>query len=336
MADSKDALAPTSSVADALALPLHTVTVATTDLQASLLFYQQGFGLSVEGPIVVDKATKATQRRLWQIGDDIDWDTYLLRNAGLQGVAQIRLLLLNKPTPSIHQSWNALELGPFSMGFPNDHQQQHDAHMRELGFGALNDIEIYQVPRTDGSQYTIYETIFNGPDFAHGVGIQRGDGMAQLGAINQNGLGGPAYSAQVVADSDKVIAFYTDVLGMELRSDRLWKSAGRDGALNVPDGTEFRFAIVYSKGARSGHMLFVEYKNRQPIDPGVAPRLPNRGIAMWSYPVRNLDTVISNARRFGARVVAGPDRIDDPALGQTTVATIEAPNGFVVEVFQAK
>jgi hypothetical protein len=220
------------------------------------------------------------------------------------------------------------------MGFPNDHQEAHDQHMRELGFGALNKIEIYKVPRTDGTKYTIFETIHNGPDFSHGVGIQRGDGMSQLGALNPQGLGGPAYSAQVVADSDKVIAFYIDVLGMELRSDRLWKSAGRDGALNVPDGTEFRFAIVYSKGATSGHMLFVEYKNRKAIDPGVAPRLPHRGVAMWSYPVKDMKQVLANARRFGATVVSQPIEVNSAALGRAMVATIEAPNGFVVEVFE--
>ncbi len=337
--NSKDALAPKSSVDDALALPLHTVTVATTDLEASLLFYQQGFGLVAEGPIELDKKTKQQQRSLWQIDTDIDWQTYLLRNVDasgntLPGVAQIRLLLLNKPTPTIHQSWSAMELGPFSMGFPNDHQEKHDKHMREIGFGSLNVIEIYQVPRTDGTKYTIYETIHNGPDFAHGVGIQRGDGMSQLGALNPAGLGGPAYSAQVVADSNKVISFYTEVLGMELRSDRLWKSAGRDGALNVPDGTEFRFAIVYSKGATSGHMLFVEYKNRDAIDPGVAPRLPNRGIAMWTYPVKDMDKVLANAKAFGSPIVQSPVVVDSPVLGKVVTATIEAPNGFVVEVFE--
>ena len=32
------------------------------------------------------------------------------------------------------------------MGFPNADQEALDAHVRSLGFGALNDIEKYKVP----------------------------------------------------------------------------------------------------------------------------------------------------------------------------------------------
>ena len=64
---------------------------------------------------------------------------------------------------------------------------------------------------------------------------------------------------------------------MELRSDRTWKSAGTEGALNVPDGTIFRFSIVYAMGATSGHLLFVDYENVASLSNGVAPRLPIAG-----------------------------------------------------------
>jgi catechol 2,3-dioxygenase-like lactoylglutathione lyase family enzyme len=334
-ADIRDALAPLSTPAEALTEQLHTVTVSTTSLNQSLLFYRDGMGLSVEGPIELPHQLRKQQRRLWQIPEDIDWQLYILSRPDVPEAAQIRLLVLNKPTPSIHQSWNALELGPFSMGFPNTNQIAQDKHLRTLGFGALNVIEKYQVPRTDGSQYDIHETIFNGPDFVHGVGIYRGNGMTQLGPVStKTGKGGPAYSAQVVADSDKVLNFYINVLGMELRSDRIWKSAGSDGALNVPDGTVFRFSIVYAKGSRSGHLLFVDYKNRDAIDPGIAPRLPNRGIGMWSFPVTDLNQVLNNARRAGIEITANPTHINSPALGNVKAATMLAPNGFMVELFE--
>jgi hypothetical protein len=121
---------------------------------------------------------------------------------------------------------------------------------------------------------------------------------------------------------------------MELRSDRIWKSAGSDGALNVPDGTVFRFSIVYAKGSRSGHLLFVDYKNRDAIDPGIAPRLPNRGIGMWSFPVTDLNQVLNNARRAGIEITANPTHINSPALGNVKAATMLAPNGFMVELFE--
>ena len=334
---SNDMLAPQTSVADALTGPLHTVTIATASLAESLLFYRDGLGLSVSGPIPVDARTRAQQRALWGVPNDIGWDLYLLRRPDAPGAASIRLLVLDTPTPAIHSSWSALQRGPFSMGFPNEDQEALDAKMRRLGFGSLNVIEKYTVPRRDGTVYPIHETIFNGPDFVHAVGIYRGDGMAQLGPVDAaTGLGGPAYSAQVVDDSDAMLAFLTEVLGMELRSDRTWKSAGTEGALNVPDGTIFRFSIVYAMGATSGHLLFVDYENVASLSNGVAPRLPNRGIGMWTFPVTDLDEVLRRATDKGIEIEGAPVSVDMPAFGKAKVATVLAPNGFMIELFEAQ
>ena len=54
---SNDMLAPQTSVADALTGPLHTVTIATASLAESLLFYRDGLGLSVTGPIPLEQSS---------------------------------------------------------------------------------------------------------------------------------------------------------------------------------------------------------------------------------------------------------------------------------------
>jgi len=330
----KDALAPLSKVEDALALPLHTVTIATVSLEQNLLFYRDGMGLSVKGPIALTDKQIAQQRKLWQIPQDILWQTYHLYREGVPEAIQIQLLVLNKPTPSIHQSWNSTELGPFSLGFPNQDTIALDKKIRKVGFGALNALESYPIPRTDGTTYQIDETIFNAPDFLHGVAITRGGGMAQLGPIDNNGLGGPAYSAQIIEDSVNHLKFYTDVLGLEIRSDREFKSAGDKGAMNLPNGTVFRFAIVYSKGATTGHMLFVDFRNIKPIKPTTRPSIPNIGLGMWTYPVTSINTVLANAKAFGSEIVSEAIIITSPIYGKAKVATLRAPNGFLIEVFE--
>ena len=332
-ADSRDALAPRSSAADARTGPLRTVTISTASLEESVLFYVDGLGLSMEGPLSLSTAQRDAQRQLWGVTTDVNWEVYRLYREGVDGTAQIRLLVLDRPTPAIHSSWNALELGTFSVGIPNLDQTALDRKMRGLGFGALNVLERYFVPRTDGTEYPIEETIFNGPDFVHAVGINRGDGMTQLGPVDaSSGYGGPAYSAAMVEDSDAMLAFLVDVLGLELRSDRTWKSAGSDGALNVPDGTVFRFSIVFSKGARSQHLLLVDYENVEPLRSGVAPRVPHRGIGMWSFDVRDMDDVMERVKAADASVVAGPICVDSPLHGVVQAATVEAPNGLLVEL----
>jgi catechol 2,3-dioxygenase-like lactoylglutathione lyase family enzyme len=335
LASSKDALAPKSKKSDALALPLHTVTIATVSLEQSLLFYRDGMGLTAEGPIVLSDKQIEQQRVLWQIPEDINWQTYRLFRQGVDKAIQIQLLVLDKPTPSILQSWNSTQLGPFSLGFPNEDTIALDKSIRKVGFGALNSLESYPIPRTDGSTYQIDETIFNAPDFLHGVAITRGGGMAQLGPIGKEGMGGPAYSAQIITDSENHLKFYTDVLGLEIRSDREFKSAGDKGAMNLPNGTVFRFAIVYSKGATTGHMLFVDYRNIEPVQPKVKPTIPNLGLGMWTYPVTSIDTVFKNAKKFGSEIVSHPITVNSPIYGKAKVATLRAPNGFLIEVFEA-
>ena len=329
-----DALAPKSSVHDALAKPLHTVTIATVSLEQYLLFYRDGMGMDVEGPLDTSPALEKAQRALWQMPDDLSWQTYRFYRKGVKDAIQIRLLVLSQPMPTIHDSWDARELGPFSLGFPNSNTLALDKHIRTIGFGALNELESYPIPRTDGTTYQIDETIFNAPDFVHGVAITRGNGMPQLGPLDEHGKGGPAYSAQVITDSESQLSFYTDVLGLEIRSDRVFKSAGDKGAMNLPNGTEFRFAIVYSKGATTGHMLFVDYYNINPIVPTNNPSLPNMGLGMWTFEVTSLATVLSNADAYGAHIVSQPMKVTDSLLGPINVATLRAPNGFLIEVFE--
>lgn len=337
--DPLDSLSPRTERSAALAMPLQTVTLATASLEQIRLFYVDGMGMTLTGPIDTSEEVQAQQKNLWGITDNIEFQEYHLTrpeaSVGDRPAMSIRVLILSQPTPTVHSSWNARSLGGFSMGFPNKKQLDLDAHIRQLGFGALNEIEVYDVPRTDGSMYTIQETIFNGPDFVHAVGIDR-LGMVPLGAVDDaSKLGGPGYSAQVIDDGDHVLSFYTDVLGLELRRDSVWTSAGEDGAMALPNGTEFRFSILFAKGyGPGGHMLFVDFINIEGIEPNAPPRLPNRGIGMWSFPVTDLDEVEHRAREFGAEIIHTPTQIDDPLHGSIRAMTLLAPNEFLIEVFE--
>jgi catechol 2,3-dioxygenase-like lactoylglutathione lyase family enzyme len=321
-----DALAPTSSVQDALASPLKRIVISTNSLPESLLFYRDAMGLQVDGPIRLSAFERKRRVRAWALDSKESWQLYRLYRDGVPAAAEIELVVFDRIKPAIHRGWNPLVLGPLSIGFPNTDQVKHDQIVRKLGFGALNQIEIYPVPRPDGTQYRIQETIFNGPDFVHAVGIHRADGQTQLGPLDEHGLGGPAYSAMVVKDSAKMIAFMTEVLGWEVRSDRTWKSAGSKGALNVPDGTEFRFSILYAKGASTGHVLLIQFINANAQPPAMTAQVPNRGIGMWVMQSQKIQTIRANAKKFGAETL----RLNSDTLQEGLVLT--APNGFKIWV----
>ena len=331
-----DALAPKTSDADAVTKQLHTTTLCTTDLETIEAFYGDGLGLRITGPVELDDATRETQRALWGIPADIGWELYLMERPAVPGTIQVRVLVLDRETPLIHTTWDPQEPGPFSMGFSTIDLETWDPELRGKGWESLMPLSKYQIPRPDGSSYEIQETIFNAPDFMHSVTISRGDGMPQLGPVDPaTGRGGPIYSAHIIENSDDVLAFYVDVLGLELRSDRQFKSSGSKGALGVPDGTEFRFAIVYAHGATFGHLLFLDYQGRLGLpDPGVARRPPNRGMAMWSFPVRDMDEILARLQEAEIEPFAPMVEYDSPSLGRHKSVTVLDPSGFMVELFQ--
>jgi catechol 2,3-dioxygenase-like lactoylglutathione lyase family enzyme len=331
-----DALAPSTTDADAVTKQLHTTTLCTTDLETIRAFYGDGLGLRIAGPVELDPAVRQVQRALWGIPEDVGWELYIMDRPAVPGTIQVRVLVLDRETPLIHTTWDPQEPGPFSMGFSTTDLETWDPELRGKGWESLMPLSRYRIPRPDGTSYEIQETIFNAPDFMHSVTISRGDGMPQLGPVDPaTGRGGPIYSAQIIENSDDVLRFYVDVLGLELRSDRQFRSSGSKGALGVPDGTEFRFAIVYAHGATFGHLLFLDYQGRLGLpNPGIARRPPNRGMAMWSFPVRDMDEILGRLEAAGIERFSPPVEYESPSLGRHRSVTVLDPSGFMVELFQ--
>jgi catechol 2,3-dioxygenase-like lactoylglutathione lyase family enzyme len=330
----KDPLAPTTSADAATIGPLHTATICTSDLAGSLRLYRDGLGLRVRGPLTVSDAVRRTQNALWGMAPTERWTLYLLDRAGVDDAVRIRLLVFDAPGPAIRQTWNPREPAPFTLGFPTTNLPALDARLRTVGFESLAPMEQSQIPRPDGTKYGLQESVFKGPDHVHAVGVSRLDAMPQLGPVDPaTGHGGPAYSAQVVVDSDAVVRFYCDVLGLELRSDREWKS-GATSAIGLPAGTPFRLALLYSPGASTGQLLLMDFRGATAPASGVAPRPPNRGLGVYSFSVRSLDATAARVRAAGVQVVSAPVSYDSPDLGPHRAMSVRAPNGVLVELFE--
>ncbi len=103
----------------------------------------------------------------------------------------------------------------------------------------------------------------------------------------------------------------------------------------MPDGTVFRFSIVYAMGASHGHLLFIDFSGGALPGSGVAPRPPNRGLVAWTFPVRDLAEVERRAKDAAAPIVAGPVAYDSPSLGRHRALTVLTPNGFLIELFES-
>ncbi len=316
--------------------PLHTVTLSTNDLEEIKKFYVDGMGLTMDGPIKLGTAQSEAQRKLWQLDSKEEYDFYHLYRASVPELIQIRLLHFKEKKKPIHSSYNSMELGPFSLGFPNLDQKALDTKLRKMGIGSMDKMQEGTIPRPDGSTYRYWETIFNGPDYVHSVGIERGDGMPPLSPSDTlTKLGGPGYSAQVITDSDRYLEFMTDVLDLELRADRQWESSP-GSALGIEEGIPFRFALVYAKGSSYNHFLFLDFFESEMIDPGVPPRIPHLGLGAWTIETKDIKEVTKRAKEFGSTIIAEDDNYDSPIFGRCEIVTMLAPNGFIIELFQKK
>lgn len=330
----KDPLASGSETRKGLCGYLHTATLCTNDIEKIKTFYVDGMGMKLEGPIALGEKQKSKQRGLWKLDKGLNYEMYHLYRPTVPSLIQIRLLVFDQKLPNIHQSYHSLELGPFSLGFPNMDQKALDKKLLGLGIESMAPMQEGTIPRADGSEYRYWETIYKGPDYLHCVGIERGDGVPQLAPCDSvSKLGGPGYSAQVIDNSDHFISFLTEVLDLELRADRSWE-ASPGSALGISEGTPFRFALVYAKGTSQNHFLFLDFKESKMIDPGTAPRIPNNGLGAWTLETKNINQVLLNAKSFGTEIINEPTKYNSPIFGESKIMSMLAPNGFIIEVFE--
>ena len=66
----------------------------------------------------------------------------------------------------------------------------------------------------------------------------------------------------------------------------------------------------------------------------IAPRPPNRGMAVWSFPVRDMDEILGRLEAAGIDLFAPPVEYTSPSLGHHEAVTVLDPSGFLVELFQ--
>ncbi len=335
-----DPLAPTSHKRDALTLPLHTITISTNDLSGSVSFYTNALGMRLTGPVDISDELGTVQRARWQMPANLEYDLYLLKRpstARKAGAMQIRLLHIKTPQPMIRQAWTAMQLGPFSIGFANSMQSLLDRSIRDLGYDSLNWMGIYSEKLPDSKRrYSIEESIFNTPEHTQVTIIKRGAPLPPLGPVDiKTNMGGPSFASMVVSDMGAWTDLLTEVLGMDLRDRREWRSQGDEGAMDLPDGTDYNVVTFAAKGyGPGGHIVLVEYEKAEMEASKVKPALPNLGMGMWSLPVKDLDEVIKRAKTGGVKIISKPKAWNSPALGSVFSATIEAPNGFPIEIFK--
>jgi len=289
--------------------------------------------MQIEGPIHLSEAEKSTLKEFWNIPSHIDYDLYHFHRASVPSLIHMRVLHLKEETPQIHRSYSAYELGSFSLGFPTSDAYGMHALMEAHGIKSMAPTQVGDIIRADGVPGQYIETIYQGPDFLHCVGIERVN-ISQLAPCDpKNGFGGPGYSAFVSSQADKEVKFFTEVLDYYTLLDQVWETS-EGSALGIDAGVPFRFTSFYAQGAQQNYIIMLEFQDGNAIDTGVQSKPPNQGLGMYTFFVRALDDIIDKARSMDIAIVSPPRQIKDPIVGDGRACVIESPSGIYCELFE--
>jgi len=166
------------------------------------------------------------------------------------------------------------------------------------------------------------------------LGVKRPESFVQVGPIDPDtDIGAAAYSARCVQNLDSVKDFFSEVLGYEIRRD-LAMEIGPKSGLRMQEGIPERFVQAFAPGAATGYAVFLEHGGQgiQNIDSSVAP--PNRGLVMWSFGTKDLESLFQKAQRAGVDFIQEPEQRVIPGLGSTSTMLMVDPDGFQIEVFE--
>jgi len=314
---------------------IHTATLCTVDLDTYRKFYGDTMRMQIEGPFSSTNQDKDIQRARWNIPADIDFDVYHCYRASVPSLIHLRILHLKTPTPQIHNSYNSYELGSFSLGFPTSDAKGFDAVMQANNVEAMAPMQLGDIVKEDGGVRHYLETIYKGPDYLHCVGIERVDYPQLAPCDPKDGFGGPGYSAFTAKDSDAELSFYTDVLDHDVLFDSVWETA-EGSALGTGPGVPFRFTGVYAKGAKQNHFLMLDFKDGNAIDTGIQSCVPNQGLGMYSFYTTDIHQIMDRAKANNIKILAEISEVNDHILGEGNSCLLETPNGFYIELIQAK
>ena len=289
--------------------------------------------MQIEGPFEFSEKEKQKQKDFWKIPHEVDYDFYHLYRASVPSLIHLRILHLKTPTPHVHGSYNAYELGSFSLGFPtSDAFGLHD-RLAAFGIQSMAPTQVDDIVRADGVPGQYIETIYQGPDFLHIVGIER-VGISQLAPCDPvNGIGGPGYSALVVKDAESEIDFFINILGHFTLIDAEWKTA-EGSALGTGPDVPYRFTSIYPQNQDQNYVIILQFLDGNEIETSAQCIPPNQGLIMYSFQTSDLNEIVKRCQRNEVSILSKPKHFCDPILGSGTKCLIATPSGFFVEIFQ--
>ncbi len=326
----EDIFVPKSSPDDALAGPLHTVTLVTRDRETMERIFTEGYGLVSSGWEDADAGTAS------YLGFDASQAISVcgFTKAGEGANIQIRVIHIHQDTPLVRPDYSGLNTGGATISFPINDLRAHEERMNAIGVESTIGVKEMEFTSPTGETYISAEIVYKAPENVFVMGVTRPDIFVPTGPIDPTtGMGGASYSARCITKADATVAFFNDVLGYEIRRDVSF-TVGDRSALLMPEGTEERFIQGFSAGAASGYVVLMDHGDATIESPAPSYGPPNRGIAMWSFVTAKFDEIAKRANDAGTTIVKPAAERTSPLLGNARTMILQDPDGFLIEIIE--
>lgn len=143
------------------------------------------------------------------------------------------------------------------------------------------------------------------------------------------------HTSWTVADLDRSVAFYRDLLGFELIGSRERRGPEIDTVVGFP-GTDLRIAFMKVPGAPLGssnhHLELIEY--RHPKGVKLEVRTCDTGSAHLALETDSIEEDCRRLREAGVTLVSGPVPFKAGAAGDVLACYLRDPDGFTIELVQ--
>ncbi len=312
---------------------LRIITICTADLESVRKVFVEALNMSISGSLDLEPGEHLRQNSLWGIPEDLVCQIYLIYSESDPEGVKIRVLVLDEETERIHETYDSKALGPLSIGFYNRDQRDFDNHLKTHGIGVKSSIKKGEIEWGQGMSQQFWKSVYKGPEFIQISAIEEkmstGSKIAQTEVSE---FSSPAYTSFVTDVIDEEILFHTKVLGMSVEVD-LHINPANTSALNLSEGKSYRISKIRSKDNQKNYVIFIQFDDKESQDREVPPRLPNRGLVMWSFQTVDLGEVLSRAHAQEIKVYRTPRKVHDAIYGEAIAMTLLSPSGFIVEVY---
>lgn len=325
--------------------PLAVAVLGVSTIETAQAFYGDVIGLDAT-PVAVWRG--GAFERHFQLPPGSSARAVMFANSGAPGdgprVGRVLALEFDaSDRRQVPQPGDRTYRGLWNLNFYVDDIRATTRELKAKGFNFWSEPVGYEVSAKVGAPV---EVLFDGPD---GLAINlvelTGDETSTIGQLRlevakigktKAGFSQVSTTSHSVIDRDKALAFYTEVLGMQVRIDDILNKPETNHFLNRPRNAQTRATFMagahqFGKVALS-HPLNYVVPDKVPL---AVP--PNIGYLAQSFRVPSLASAAAACARVGAHVFSGAEDLDVPGLGPVRAMIVRNPgSGALMYVFESR